>query len=276
MSGFIPNHVIVEGRAPSRTVFILHGILGSSRNWKSYSRKLAQAMPDWRFVLVDLRNHGDSSGAEGPHTLDACADDLQRLAAATFGPPSVMVGHSFGGKVALTYARKHGKGLAQAWMLDATPGATDPTIAAAHSDVVRVIRALRAIPAPVESRQIVVEGLRARGFSESLASWMTTNLKARRGGGFDWKFDLDGVEEMLADYLAADLWPFVEDCPEHLEIHVVRAARSERWPEDTIERLEGIEGPGVVRLHTLADAGHWVHIDNPRGLQALLTEWLPA
>ena len=65
--GFIPAHdiVIAPGADPTATAFVLHGILGSRRNWRGFVRKLAPRLPDWRFVLVDLRNHGDSHGATG-------------------------------------------------------------------------------------------------------------------------------------------------------------------------------------------------------------------
>lgn len=56
----------------------------------------------WRMVLVDLRNHGKSTGIGGPNTLDAAADDLIRLGT-RIGFPQVLLGHSLGGKVVLKY-----------------------------------------------------------------------------------------------------------------------------------------------------------------------------
>ena len=55
---------------------------------------------DWRAVLVDLRMHGASQDFSPPHTLAACVADLRALEN-SIGPFHGVIGHSFGGKVAL-------------------------------------------------------------------------------------------------------------------------------------------------------------------------------
>lgn len=47
--------------------------------------------------------------------------------------------------------------------------------------------------------------------------------------GFIFKFDLDALLEMLEDYLHTELWSFLTKPPPGLEVHFVRAERSERW-----------------------------------------------
>ena len=92
------------GSEPSACAYVLHGILGSAKNWRTFGRRLAARFPSWRIVLVDLRHHGDSPHLPPPNTLAACAADLERLSAAREERPSVVIGHSFGGKVALEWA----------------------------------------------------------------------------------------------------------------------------------------------------------------------------
>lgn len=55
---------------PASTCYILHGLLGSMRNWVTFARVLESHWRDaprgpWRFVLADLRNHGESEGGVG-------------------------------------------------------------------------------------------------------------------------------------------------------------------------------------------------------------------
>jgi pimeloyl-ACP methyl ester carboxylesterase len=270
-------HLVVTAPAtddaaqPRHTAFILHGILGSARNWLSFARRFVTQVPDWRLVLVDLRNHGDSHGAPPPHTLAACADDLAALAAHLGVVPEAVIGHSFGGKVALAYAREHGAGLRQCWVLDAVPGAANPRdIDGDTHEVVDVVGALRGVALPIASRAALQETLRASGFSESFAGWMTTNLRALDGGGFTWRFSLDAADAMLASYFETDFWPFLNALPESLCVHVVRAARSDRWRSADLARFADAQSGGDVRLHVLEDAGHWLHVDNPDGLMRLL------
>lgn len=263
----------------THTALVIHGILGSRRNWQSYVRRLLDAHPEWRFVLVDLRNHGDAPAASPPHTLHACADDLRRLMDHLGLRPDVVMGHSFGGKVALAYGEQYPDHVDEIWVLDATPGPRCPAEALAgpeaKGEVQRVIGELRTIDMPLPSREALVDRLRGKGFSDTLAKWMTTNLTRTREG-FQWRFDLDGVEAMLADYFRADYWPFLEAMDAGFPgpaVKVVRAALSDRWTDDILARFDALDG-GRISLHTLADAGHWVHVDNPGGLAEMISPWL--
>lgn len=259
----LPAHAVVTtpGATPMHTAFILHGILGSGRNWRAFARQLARLHPTWRLVLVDLRNHGDSNPAPPPHTVAACADDLVELAE-ELGHPTLVIGHSYGGKVAMAYGRLAPEGLAGVWVLDSQPGA--PGFLPADHDVARVIAALEKVTLPVPSHAALQEELLGQGFSPMMAGWMTTNLR-REPAGLVWRFDLAAVSEMLSDYVRDDLWPWLEE--PGVAVDVVRGGRSDRWSEADIARLERLPG---VSLHTLPEAGHWLHVDAPAALLQLL------
>src|SRR5262245_8884848 len=91
--------VAPDGGAPRGWLLLLHGILGSGANWRTIARRVVTARPELGAVLVDLRMHGRSQGAPPPHTIDTAAGDLVHLAAEL--SLAAVVGHSFGGKVAL-------------------------------------------------------------------------------------------------------------------------------------------------------------------------------
>ena len=86
-----------EGNPP---LVILHGMLGSSRNWQTAGRDLAQ---HYHVYALDMRNHGGSPhAAEMDHQVmmqDVMAWlDAQQLTRVT------LIGHSMGGKVAMLLA----------------------------------------------------------------------------------------------------------------------------------------------------------------------------
>ena len=256
-----------------RTAFILHGILGNHTNWRSFARQLADDRPDWRFHLVDLRNHGLSDAPPPPHTLAACADDLDALAAQV-GAPDVVIGHSFGGKVTLEYASRRPDTLLQAWVLDATPHAM-PEGPGDDNEVKSVLAALRAVPQPLARRSDVMSELAALGQPPMIQKWMTTNLR-RDDDGFRWTFDLDGAEAMLDDYFQRDLWgPLETTSPSAPAVHLVRAGRSDRWTPDLLQRLAALPPGAAGHVHVIEDSGHWLHVDAPDALRALLAEHLP-
>ncbi|MFG0316072.1 MAG: alpha/beta fold hydrolase [Planctomycetota bacterium JB042] len=268
---FVPHFEIVaaDGAAPVRTAFVLHGIYGAGRNWRTFARDLVAEQPDWRVVLVDLRNHGRSQGAPPPQTLAACAADLVRVGEAVGGPPETVVGHSFGGKVALVYARDHGAALRRLWILDSPPGAA-PASAEDDSEAGRVLATLREVAGPVARRSDAIDALVRHGVAKGIAQWLATNLVPRDEGGYEWVFDADRLAEMLADYWRVDGWPFLSAPPSGLTVDVVRAGRSDRWTAEDVRRLEALDAAGAITAHLLPDAAHWLHVDDPAGLRRML------
>jgi pimeloyl-ACP methyl ester carboxylesterase len=268
---FVPHYRVVEnGSSQRRLAFVLHGVLGSGQNFSRFIQRLASERPEYRYVLVDLRHHGQSAGAPPPNTLAACAADLKALAGALGKEPEVVIGHSFGGKVAIEYARQGAPRLEQVWVLDAVPGAQggDPT------EISDVIRAVRSVPMPAQSRREVVSHLVERaGLSSGLAEWMGTNLK-REGEHYVWVFNLDAIEELLRDYFEVDLWSFIAEPRERPQLELVVAEHSARWTPELRARAQALPPSARVVYHELPRSGHWVHVDNPDGLLQIMAEHL--
>ena len=95
-------------------------------------------------------------------------------------------------------------------------------------------------------------------------------------GGVDWIFNLDGIAEMYASYEACNLWPEVETLPEGAKLNFVKAERSlHKWEPGEYERLRKADAraatlAGNIKVHDLANSGHWVHADNPKGLLEIM------
>lgn len=279
-AGFVPAHLVVEKPGAARTAFVVHGILGSAANWRSFVRRLVDASPvaaAWRWVLVDLRGHGestaapDSSGPNGPrgepappHTVAACAADLERLAGALGVDVELVLGHSFGGKVALVFGDRH-RATRAAWLLDTPPGAVGQGgMSASIDEVARVFEVIESVPEPLPGRAEVATAMRSAGLSEGLAQWMTTNVR-NAPDGYRWKFDLPTASALVEDYAALDLWPLVEAPRAGLEVVVVRGGRSSRFTDADVARLDRLGARACV----IPEAGHWLHVDAPEALAGL-------
>src|SRR5690606_29002298 len=81
-------------------VFV-HGEGGSAPLW---SRQLAHFGAAHSPVALDLPAHGRSSGLDGPQSVDEAAEHVRTLLAGLSAPPAVLIGHGFGGHVALAVA----------------------------------------------------------------------------------------------------------------------------------------------------------------------------
>jgi len=247
-------------------MLVLHGILGSGSNFRTFARRLATACPSWGFVLVDQRMHGQSQGAPPPHTIGAAADDLVRLVDTLRLPIAGVMGHSFGGKVALAFVARAGRELEQAWVLDASPSARRDRA----TSTAEVLRILRSVPQPLPSRERFIEIVTAHDQPRAIADWLAMNVRST-ADGFRLRLDLDAVEALLDSYVSTDAWPVLERAAGARAFEVVVAGRSDAFDEADRARLAAIAArdPRVV-AHVIEGAGHWVHVDAPDALFELI------
>jgi pimeloyl-ACP methyl ester carboxylesterase len=249
-----------------KALYLLHGIFGAGRNWATVARRLVRDRSDWLVRLIDLRQHGNSQGFSPPHTLAAAARDLFELAESLGEAPAGMLGHSFGGKVALLYAREHGERLRQLWMIDSTPDARSPSGSAWD-----MLQLVRTAPREFGARQDLVAYLSEHGIPVATAQWMATNLEYDEAGRlYRWRFDLDAIEDLLQSFFQTDLWDVVENPPANCQLHIVKASQSSVLTPVAIERINTIARRNPrVHVHEVA-GGHWINADNPDRLIDLL------
>ena len=261
---------------PERWLLVLHGILGTKSNWRAIARRVLATTPTWGALLVDLRNHGESRGFPAPHTVDACAEDLVRLTASLDLRIDAVLGHSYGGKVALAYARAVNGDLDRLVVVDSTPG--ERPDAHGSEGTVHVVQLLSELRGAFATREAFVEALLARGQTRDVATWLAMNLERVDDdvpeSGYRFSLDVDAVRAMLEDYLAQDLWGVVEEPPGRAIIDLLVGDDSEVVDDADRARLADVaeRHPERVRLHVVPRAGHWVHVDQPDATVALLAD----
>jgi len=83
-------------------VICVHGITSSRKAWVRTAHALAGTH---RVFAYDQRGHGDAAATLGPMTLERSLADLRTIATA-IGSPAAIIGHSWGGAVALLGGRE--------------------------------------------------------------------------------------------------------------------------------------------------------------------------
>jgi esterase len=255
---------------PRRYMMFLHGILGTRANWRGIARRFVEGRPGWGAILVDLREHGDSLGFRGPHTVSAAAADVAALASSLELPIEGALGHSFGGKVVLRWLAARPTGLTEVWVVDSSPSAIsgdrDGTATAA------VLRTLGELPRQWPSKDAFIAALTEAGQPEPIAQWLAMNLRRTDDGGRTFGPDLGAIRDLVEDYGRTDLWNVIEALPEGNTLDLIIGGRSHAFSSADRERAEAIaERDPRVSVHVIADAGHWVHVDSPDTLVSLLT-----
>jgi pimeloyl-ACP methyl ester carboxylesterase len=255
------------------SIWILHGIMGSKQNWSRWARDLSQRFPKFKIITIDLRCHGHTPKTSGPHTLEACVDDLYDLAYELGHFPNVVIGHSFGGKVTICYAKRNPQNLNMIWTLDSS---LENKMLTAQNNLLDIIETCESLTLPIPSRQFLVERLTQNGLSLGTAQWMTTNLEAvdldDMKAGFKWLFDLSGIKSLLSDFWHVDGIAMLGQISPEVEIYLLRAEKGLRWDERMISLMKA--NAPHVHLPILKDAGHWVHIDQPKPLLEMIADSL--
>ena len=103
-------HLEEWGSSEAPRVVCLHGVTNHGRHFA----KLAEALPDFHVLAPDLLGHG-SSPYEPPWDLESHVDAIVESVGAA---PAVLIGHSFGGRLAFELAARAPKLVPQLVLLD--------------------------------------------------------------------------------------------------------------------------------------------------------------
>jgi len=92
------------GSSNAQTILLIHGLAGSSKTWDAVIDELAV---DYDVIAPDLLGHGESAKPLGDYSLGAFASGLRDFLAVLDVRSVTVVGHSFGGGVAMQLAYQH-------------------------------------------------------------------------------------------------------------------------------------------------------------------------
>ncbi len=260
----------VAGASPGdRHLLLFHGIYGRGRNWQAIARRVVGQRPDVTCWLVDLPHHGDSPRPADVTTLDGMAAAVAHWLAETGVSPSAVLGHSYGGKVALALAARLRDRPLQTWLIDSTPAPAAP-----GGSAWRMLAVVRGLPDTFATRADAVAGIEAGGFPTGVAQWMSTNLERASDGSYRWALDFELMERLLRDFFATDLWSVLEQPAAGHDVHVLKASESGVITDEAARRIEQLAAAsGQVHLHQL-EGGHWIHAEAPDAVAALLVAHL--
>lgn len=239
-------------------LIVLHGLLGASDNWRAMSKRLAA---HWRVYALDLRNHGAS-----PHNsvmnYAAMADDLSEFLASEKIDRAHLLGHSMGGKVAMRFAAAKPEAVAKLVIVDIAPRAYAPTD-----------RPLLAALMALELNRCKTYGdaeqaLAAAIPDQALRQFLVKNLARGADQSLRWRI---GLSEIAANYDAVNQ-AVTSPSPIANPTCFIRAGRSHFITDDDLPAIRQLFTN--VEVATIADAGHWVHIDAAEEFYRVATSFL--
>ena len=249
-----------KGKAP---MLLLHGMLGSSRNWQTMGADLAHAGAA-HVIALDLRNHGRS-----PHTETMNYDEMVADVIAWMDSHSLMrvllMGHSMGGKVAMAVACRHPHRIGRLVVVDTAPKeyqsmAHRNEIAAMNELDLRVIRRREEAELHFESRVS----------DPSMRKFLVTNLdRDHETGGLVWSLNVPAITAALP---ALETNPLRRGELFEGDTLFVTGGKSNYVEED--DRTTIMRHFPNARIETLVDSGHNPHVEAREEFVQVVTRFL--
>jgi esterase len=247
------------GAGANLPVAILHGLFGSARNWATIAQHLATRR---RVVALDLRNHGNSPRADTMSYGEMAEDVVETL-------PSIgisrfaLLGHSMGGKAAMVAALSPGALIDRLIIVDIAPVAYAPQ----HVDYVR---AMRALDLSKISRRGAADAALAPAIPDPAERAFLLQNLVFEDGRARWRLNLAAIERAM---------PVLVGFPS-LPPDIVYRGPALFVAGERSDYLLPAHGPAIrqrfpnARIERIADAGHWLHAEQPQAFLDLVEGFL--
>jgi lipase len=243
-------------------VLALHGLTGHGKRWQTLATRY---LSDITFAAPDLIGHGRSSW-DAPWTIDANVEALAALVdSAGGGAPVVVVGHSFGGAIALNLA---------AARPDLVDGLVllDPAIGLRGDRMREVAGEMLASPDYTDRSEARAEkdsGSWADVAEQELQAELDEHLIPWPGGRMGWRISLPAMISYWSELARPVVLPR-SGTPTTL----LRAARTDPpyVPDRLVEGLRTALGPDFTLLDV--DCDHMVPLAKPEETAAAVRERL--
>ena len=239
-------------------IVILHGLLGSGRNWTSIAKRLASTH---KVETLDLRNHGGSPWADAMSYPVMAADVRSHIERTALGPVTLL-GHSMGGKTAMRLALDAPSLVERLVVVDIAPADYDHSTAA-------YVEAMRGLDLDgLTSRSEVDERLAESVDEPGIRAFLLQNL-VRGDQGFVWRPQLDVLAEAMPDLMS---FPVGEHDHYRGPALFLAGANSDYVQPGHRPAIEALFAKPDIRI--IADAGHWLHTEQTTAFLAHLQDFL--
>lgn len=234
--------------AAEKTAVLIHGVTSNAQSWVRVGPKLAEQ--GYYVVAPNLRGHGQSEKADGHYSLNEMAADL---AESCPNNPEFVIGHSFGGVMAIT-AEMRGFLNAKYIILE------DPVLHFADKELpARLLKNDEAnLPRDVE------------GIMEANPKWERIDAEGKLAslGAINW----DHMKQVFSDNAPWDLRPLAAEIGKKKSVWLILPEKSFYVPEDDANALRNALGTDAVV--NIPGTDHSIHRDDLDTFLATINGWI--
>ncbi len=226
-----------------KPLIILHGLLGMGDNWISLGRKYSEQ--GFEVHLIDQRNHGRSFHDDEMNYQELSVDLYNYINHYNL-KDICLLGHSMGGKTAMFFAVTYPEKVEKLIVVDISPKSYPP-----HHNF--IFDAIKSLDLSVVERKSIEKLLNNKINNKSISLFILKNLKRNKNGNFDWKPNIEILQNSL------------EELGEALPIYTtfnkpVLFIKGEKSPYINSDDYKLIKAHfPQSNIIEIENAGHWVH-----------------
>lgn len=232
-----------------RPIVILHGLFGSARNWQGIARSLAETH---RVITPDLRNHGHSFHKESMSYTDM-ADDVIKLCQHLNINDAILIGHSMGGKVAMSIALTHPEQFSAFVIVDIAPFDYE------HNFHTLVETMLKIDLDNIKNRAAAEAELKKTTKDMGTIQFVLQNL-VREEGQFRWRVNLQTIYHSLSSITAFPDKLKTLSC--RMPSLFLGGSESDYIKSNHNESI--YQHFPAAEITMIEGSGHWLHAEKPK------------
>ncbi len=252
-------------------LIIIHGLYGSSDNWFTIGKKLAE---NFEVYLIDQRNHGQS-----PHTPDhnysLLKEDLKEFMDQQLIEKAIIIGHSMGGKTAMYFSADYPERITSLIVVDISPLSylsTNSFQLLQHKTIIKIMAEIDF--STITSREQVDGLLSGKIVQKQVRQFLLKNLKRSHNNKFYWSINISALQENLQKIIdGLSLQDFAnKKTITGFPVLFIKGSESDYILENDQRAITTIYPQAEIK--TIQNAGHWVHAEQPDEFMKVVTLFL--
>ncbi len=233
-----------------KPILIIHGLLGMSDNWIMPAKEIAKS---YQVILPDLRNHGNSPHSD-EFSLQLMADDIVELIASLRLDSVMILGHSLGGRIAMSVALQHPQLVSKLVVVDIAPRRYS-----GNKSIAALLQVMNRVDFSKQKTLADIEEFLSRYLTDTkVRNQAMKNLKRNEDMAFEWKSNLPVITREVEVFML----PVHEETPYTGPTLFIKGGLSDFIQKEDIKLI--FQHFPNARIHTIATSDHWVHVEEPQ------------
>jgi len=251
-------------------IILLHGLLGASRNFRTFERLLHEKLQGCHDIIcMDARNHGATAAMTSNIGSSGFIADYEVMANDVIGTMDSLlierahiVGHSMGGKTASMAALLNSHRFESLSVLDIAPVEYSTNDFSKVEGIVTALYSTEHFLKTARNKIEVVHLLPVKN-DQILQAFLKSSLINQRSGGFAWRFNIHAIHESLPNFR---IFHSSSICDKNHIFHnpslFLKGGSSNYIQTRHLSEIAHFF-PNYY-LHTVRNAGHWLHAEKPK------------